>query len=245
MFYKYQHLEPSSIKYHIKQELCSTVRVTVEMHDYVMKCWRCFFLFCSLKLDVLHMIWSRCGSRSKYLTASRKQEATTSKAQHKTGMTEHWRVHLTSVCVCDCVFAFLLCIRFLTICSMKGGESALLTVLTSKNNHTLVSSSSFLKFSHVFTVSTLSGKLTTNTPATYEASFRTKCITPFNPPIWNQNFKCPLKINVIFYGNIPNADISKPTSRNSFGRENIWLGCVYLWVCVECVLSWCHSTALL
>lgn len=78
MFYKYKHLEASSTKYDIKEELCSTPGVTVEMLDSIMKCWRFFFpFFCSLKLDVLHMIWSLCGSCSKYLAASRKQEPAT------------------------------------------------------------------------------------------------------------------------------------------------------------------------
>lgn len=37
----------------------------------------------------------------------------------------------------------------------------------------------------------------------------------------------------------------KPYLQKQLWRENIWLGCVYLWVRVECVLSWCHSTPLL
>lgn len=52
------------------------------------------FFFFSLLLDVLHMISTLCGGCPKYLTASRKQEPATSEVQHKTGMTECWRVKL-------------------------------------------------------------------------------------------------------------------------------------------------------
>lgn len=95
MFYKYKHLEPSSIKYYIKEELCSNSESdcwNARLRNEVLE--RFFFPFCSLKLDVLHMISSLCGSCSKYLTASRKQEPTTSKVQHKTGMTEHWHAQV-------------------------------------------------------------------------------------------------------------------------------------------------------
>lgn len=86
--------KPLSGNNYIKEELGSTRRVTVEMHDSIMKCERFSFLFGSLQLDVLRMSSSLCGSCSKYLTASREQQPTTSEVQPKAGMTERWHVDL-------------------------------------------------------------------------------------------------------------------------------------------------------